>query len=52
MRIQIATMLTPEEIARLVVARIAVARAPERPANKARMNASRLKLENPEKFEG
>jgi len=51
-RTQIATMLMPEEIARLVGAGIAAARAPERPVNEARINASRLKMENPEKFDG
>jgi len=51
-RTQIATMLMPEEIARLVGAGIAVARAPERPANEARITTSRLKMENPEKFDG
>ena len=49
---QLATMLTPDEIARLVGAGITAARAPERPANEARINASRLKTENPEKFDG
>ena len=46
-------MLTPEEIARLVRAGIAAARGrerPEQPSN--RTNTSRLKMENPEKFDG
>jgi len=51
-RTQLATMLTLEEIARLVGAGIAVAQAPERPAEEAWINASRLKMENPEKFDG
>jgi len=43
----------PEEIARLVGAGIVVARAPERPEQPAnRINTSRLKMENPEKFDG
>jgi len=45
-------MLTPEEIARLVGAGIAAARGPKRPANEARIHTSRLKMENPEKFDG
>jgi len=52
-RVQVATMLTPEEIARLVGAGIATARVPERaeqPVN--RVNTSRLKMENPEKYDG
>ena len=45
-------MLTPEEIARLVGAEIAVARVAERPEQPAnRINTSRLKMENPGKFE-
>ena len=44
-------MLTLEEIARLVGAGIVAARAPERPANKAQINALRLKMENPKKFD-
>jgi len=51
MRTQIATMLTLEEIARLVGAGIVAARAPEWPANEARINVSRLKMENPKKFD-
>jgi len=47
---QLATMLTPEEIARLVAAGIRAAQTPERPA--ARITTSRLKMENPEKFDG
>jgi len=47
---QLATMLTPEEIVRLVGAGIAAARGPERPANEAQIHTSRLKMENPEKF--
>ena len=50
---QVATLLTPEEIARLVGAGIAAARGPERPEQPAnRLNASRLKMDNPEKFDG
>jgi len=45
-------MLTPEEIARLVGAGIAAARAPEQPVNGNRINASRMKMENSEKFDG
>ena len=45
-------MLTPEEIARLVGAGIVAARALEQPVNEAQINASRLKMENPEKFDG
>jgi len=48
---QLATMLTPEEIARLVGAKIMAARSPERPANEARIYISRLKMENPGKFD-
>jgi len=51
-RTPIATKTTTEEIARLVGAGIAAARAPERPANEARINASRQKKENAEKFDG
>jgi len=51
-RTQLATMLTPEEIARLVGAVIAAARQPEQPANRAWIHTSRLKMENPEKFNG
>ena len=51
-RTQLATMLMPEEIARLVRAGIASARQPEQPANGARIHTSRLKMENPEKFKG
>jgi len=50
-RTQLATMLTPGEIARLVGAGSAAARPPERPANEARAHTSRLKMENPEKFD-
>jgi len=46
-------MLTPEEIARLVGLGIAAAQVPKRPEQLAnRVNASRLKMENPEKFNG
>ena len=45
-------MLTPEEIARLVGTRIAAARGPNQPANEQRLQTSRLKMENPEKFDG
>jgi len=45
-------MLTPEEIAWLVGAGIAAARAPERPADEGQIRTSRLKMENPEKFDG
>ena len=45
-------MPTPEEIARLVGAGIAAAWAPEQPVNEARRNASRLNMENPERFDG
>ena len=48
---QLATMLTPEEIARLVGAGIAAAQAPARPAE-AQIRTSRLKMENPDKFDG
>jgi len=44
-------MLTPEEIARIVGAGIMAARGPERPVNEARIHTSRLKMENPEKFD-
>jgi len=49
---QLATMLTPEKIARLVGAGIAAARQPEQPANGVRIQTSRLKMENPDKFDG
>jgi len=45
-------MLTPDEIARLVGAGIGAARQAEPPANGPRMLTSRLKMENPEKFNG
>jgi len=45
-------MLMPEEIVRVLGAGVAAARAPERLANKARITTSRLKMENPEKFDG
>jgi len=45
-------MLTPDEIARLVGAGFTAARGPERPANEARIHISRLKMENPGKFDG
>jgi len=46
-------MLTPEEIARLVVTGIAAARVHKRPEqSRNQINASRLKMENPEKFDG
>jgi len=52
-RAQVATMLTQEEIARLVGAGIAAVQAPERPEQPAnRINTSRLKMENPKKFDG
>ena len=44
-------MLTPEEIARLVGAEIAAAQVPARPAE-AQIRTSRLKIENPDKFDG
>jgi len=44
-------MLTPAEIARLVGAGITAAQAPEQPANEVRIHTSRLKMENPEKFD-
>jgi len=47
----IATMLTPEEIARLVGEGIAAARTDQR-APEARTNTSSLKLKNPESFDG
>jgi len=49
---QLATMLTPEEIARLVGAGIAAAQAPGRPADEGRIRTLRLKMENPAKFDG
>jgi len=48
---QLATMLTPEEIARLVGGGITAARGTERPATEARIHTSRLKMENPDKFD-
>jgi len=51
-RTQLATMLTPEEIARLVGAGIGAARQAEPPANGPRIHTSRLKMQNPEKFDG
>jgi len=50
-RDRLATMLTLEEIARLVGAGIAAAQAPARPAEP-QMRTSRLKMENPAKFDG
>jgi len=47
----IATMLTPEEIARLVGEGIMAARTDQR-APEVRTNTSRLKLKNPEPFDG
>ena len=47
----IATMLTPEEIARLVGEGIEAARTDQR-APEVRLNTSRLKLKNPEPFDG
>ena len=44
-------MLTPEEIARLVGEGIAVARTDQR-APEVRTNTARLKLKNPETFDG
>ena len=49
---RLATMLTPEEIARLVGQQIVAARVPEQSRHEARLNTSRLKIENPEKFDG
>ena len=49
---QLATMLTPGEIAQLVGAGIAAARATGQPTGEARIHTSRLKMENPEKFDG
>jgi len=48
---QLATMLTPGEIARLVGAGIVAAQLPGRPAE-LQMRTSRLKMENPGKFDG
>jgi len=48
---RLATMLKPEEIARLVGAGIAAAQVPARPAEP-QMRTSRLKMENPTKFDG
>ena len=49
---QLATILTPGEIAQLVGAGIAAAQAVEQPERGARVHTSRLKMENPEKFDG
>jgi len=49
---RLATMLMPGEIAQLVGAGIAAAQAVERPEGGARIDTSRLKMENPEKFDG
>jgi len=49
---RLATMLTPGEIAQLVGAGIAAARAVELPERGTRVHTSRLKMENPEKFAG
>jgi len=49
---QMATTHTLEQIARLVGARIVAAWGPERPADEARIRTSRLKMENPAKFNG
>jgi len=48
---QLATMLTPGEIALLVGAGIAAAQLPGRPAEP-QIQTSHLKMENPEKFDG
>jgi len=45
-------MLTPGEIAQLVGAGIAAAQAVEQPERGAQVHTSRLKMENPEKFDG
>jgi len=45
-------MLTPGEIAQLVGARIAAARAVEQLERGTRVHTSQLKMENPEKFDG
>jgi len=50
-RERLATMLTPEEIARLVGAGIAAAQVPARPVEP-QVRTSRLKMENPAKFDG
>jgi len=47
---RLATILTPEEIARLVGAGIAAAQIPARPAEP-QARTSRLKIENPAKFD-
>jgi len=49
---QLATMLTPDEIARLVGAGIAAARGLEWPANERRIHISRLKMQKPGKLNG
>jgi len=48
---QLATMLTSGEIAQLVGAGIAAAQAVGQPAGEAWIHTSRLKMENPEKFD-
>jgi len=49
---RLATMLTPEEIAQLVGARIAAAQAVGQPERGTRVHTSRVKMENPDKFDG
>jgi len=49
---RLATMLTPGEIAQLVGAGIVAAQAIEQPERGAQVHTSRLKMENPEKFDG
>jgi len=45
-------MLTPGEIAQLVGAGIAAAQATGQPVSEAQIRTSRLKMENPAKFDG
>ena len=49
---QLATILTPGEIAQLVGTGITAAQAAELPAREAQVRRSRLKMENPAKFDG
>jgi len=49
---RLATMLTPEEIARLVGQEIAAVRSHKQPRHEARLNTLYLKMGNPEKFDG
>jgi len=49
---QLATMLTPGEIAQLVGVGIAAAQAAGQPVREAQVHTSRLKMENPVKFDG